>query len=108
MRQAEAQRHLRQICVFTQVAAQGVHVLHDLLLAIAAEIPVTEIAIWKLRGFIDAARESAFVQKYAGEHSDILAEAEGKQAFLGSLIEDVIDHLDRIDEARANRAEAGI
>ena len=110
MRQAETDRDVRQVArVFeAEIANQRVDVLRHLLLSVAAEIKVAEIAFGENCVFVNAAGERPFVQRHAGEDADIVVDAGGKQILLRRLIEDVVDHLHGIDQARLNDAEPRI
>ena len=109
VREAEAQRGLRQVHVRAEILAQRVDVLHHLLLAIAAEIEVAEIAGREGGGRGRCVPESAPSSSGTRARMPIFSScAERQHARFGRLVEDVVDHLHGVDLAGAHDGERGI
>jgi hypothetical protein len=106
VRQAEAQGGIGQADRDAEIAAQRVHVLHDLLLAIgAAEIILAEIASREGGLFGNRAGQRTFVQRDARQDADIHFLRQRQHARFRGLIENVVDHLNGIDQAGAHDGE---
>ena len=68
------------------------------------EINVTPVAFWPFAVFGERARQRAFVKRHPRNHRDIHLNARGEKIVFRILIEDVVDHLHRINQSAAHRA----
>ena len=107
MRQAEAERGLgSRSSGDAEVVDDRVHALGDLPLAVAGEVEVAEVALGERRLGRDRPGQAALVERHAGEDADVVLAARGEELVLRALVEDVVDHLHGVDEARATSASA--
>src|SRR5438876_6671103 len=82
--------------------------LHHFPLPVAPEVPIAEIALLEYRVFGDRAGQRAFVERYPRQQADVRFTHQRKQVRLGSLVEDVVDNLNRIHQARPDQIQRGI
>src|SRR5260370_15365371 len=109
MREAESQRHLRKSAVLgSEFLLQRAHPFHHLLLAIAAKIEVSEIVRLELGVLRDLAREASLIERHPGDDAYVLLLGQWKQMALRALIEDVVDHLHSVDQARFDNLQRGV
>jgi len=73
-----------------------------LLLAIAAKVPVTKVRGIEFCIRRDFPSEAAFVEGYPDNDANLMLFTSGIEAILRSLLEDVVDDLNRVDFARFN------
>ena len=73
--------------------------LGHLPLSVAAKIGFAKFAGREYRSFVDGSGESAFIERHARQYTDFHLLTKRKQVCLGGLIEDVVDHLYRVDQA---------
>ena len=98
MRKAESQSHFRQCAIRrSQVFLQRVDPLHNLLLPVTAEILTAEIVGLELCLLGDCPSQAPLVERYPGDHAQVFLQSQGKQVALRALVEDVVDHLNRVD-----------
>lgn len=91
-----------------QVILEGGDVFDNLLLAVAAEVVIAELAGLELRVLGDAAGQAALVEGDPSDDADFVLAAAGEEVLLGSLIEDVVDDLDAVDQSGADDIQGGV
>src|SRR5262249_44089503 len=91
-----------------EVSLQGIEVLDNFLPPISAEIPVAEVAFGEADVLGEVTTQRAFVEWDAGENADVELLCEREQSAPGSLVEDVVNHLNGIDQASFADAEDAI
>src|ERR1041384_7531083 len=69
-------------------------------LAVPAEIVVPEIPLRKHCRRGDGPRQAPFVQRHARDHADVVLLTVREQQVLRGLLEDVVNHLEGVDESR--------
>src|SRR5215212_11134953 len=96
-----AQRHLRDLVLGdAELGDDGSHALVDLLLAAAAEVVVAEVVLVEGDLRRDPAGQRTFIERNPYDNADVVLPAGGKELVLWALVEDVIDHLHRVNYAR--------
>ena len=86
----------------SQIGSNLLHALIDLLLAIAPKLSIPEIA--RLKGGVrrDFSSQSPLIQCYPYNHAHLVTVTRRKQPIFRALLENIIDHLNRIDDAGLN------
>src|SRR5215203_3375150 len=100
MAQNVAERYLGYL-IFAgpELGDDGPHAVVDLLFAPAAEVVIAEISLLESGIWCDPARQGTFVEGYPDYDADTVLLAGGEELILRTLVEDVVDHLDRIYHA---------
>jgi len=93
-------RHLIQ--TNTKIGNDLLDPIVHLLLAIAAKVLATEIGGVKLSIRRDFPSEAAFVEGYPDDDANLMLFTRWIQSILRSLLENVVDDLNRVDFARLN------
>src|SRR3712207_8119905 len=101
MAQDVAERDLGHLVLgYAELGDDGPNAVVDLLLAVAAEVVVAEVAL--IEGCLgrDPARQGPLVEGHPDDDADVVLYAGRKELVLGALIEDVVDHLHRVHHTR--------
>jgi hypothetical protein len=65
-----------------------------------SEVDVPEVALRPFAVACECSGEAAFVEGHTGDHCDVQTTAGREELVLGILIEDVVDDLHGVDQAR--------
>src|SRR5215207_5498464 len=96
-----AERDLRHLVLGdAELGDDGPYPLVDLLLAVAAEVVVAEVAL--LEGGLrrDPPGQGALIKRHPHDDADVVLLTGREQFVLRTLVEDVVDHLHRVHHAR--------
>ena len=105
LRQNEAQRHFGHGHPARTSGFRRVGALYAVLEVFGDEIGVPPIALGPATSLRQRAGQRALVEGDAGDHRDACSRQSGEQFVLGGLVEDVVDDLDGVDQAGAQRAQ---
>src|SRR5215204_5074618 len=83
-----------------ELGDDGQHAVVDLLFAPVSEVVVAEISLFEGGIGGDSARQGALVEGYPDYDADVVFLAGWQETVLRTLVEDVVDHLHRIYDAR--------
>ena len=104
--EAEAERDLCQpLDLDVEVSGDCLDAFPDLALALAGEVAVPEVAFRERRLGPDGAGQRALVERHSHDHADARRLDGGEERVLGALVEDVVDHLDGVDEPRLDEPD---
>jgi hypothetical protein len=104
--EAEAERDLRQLLdLDVEVSGDRLHAFPDLALARAGEVIIPEVAFRERRLRPDRAGQRALVERHSHNHADARRLDGGEECVLGALVEDVVDHLNGVDEPRLDEPD---
>ena len=104
-----AQRGLGELpALDAQVLDDRLHVLLDLLRAVAPEVARAEVALRERAVGRDRSRQAALVERDAHDHADVALAHRGVQLVLRALVEHVVDHLHGVDPAGAHQLQRGV
>src|SRR5829696_1669712 len=82
-----------------ELGDDGLYAVVDLLFAFAAEVVVAEVPLFEGGIWCDPARQGALIERDPDYDADAVLLAGGQECVLGTLVEDVVDHLHRIYRA---------
>src|SRR5271157_3221294 len=106
MRQTEPQGDRRKLIkADTKIDDNRQRPLPSLLLATARKVRVAKVAFGKRGVGCDLAGQAAFVERHADDHADTVLLTIGEQFVRGRLVEDVVDHLHRVDQSGVQRLQ---
>src|SRR5215212_4158074 len=100
MAQDVAERYLGYLILARpELGDDGQHAVVDLLFAPVSEVVVAEISLFEGGIGCDPARKGALVEGYPDYDADVVLLAGWQETVLRTLVEDVVDHLHRINRA---------
>src|ERR1700737_2051987 len=106
MGQDEAQGHVGKTHSRRQNLFQLVDALDRVAKVFWTEVPGTPVIFWKTSFEGHLAAQAAFIEGDAGNDTDVEFLADREKFVLGGLVEDVVDNLYGIDQARAQSLDA--
>src|SRR5262245_53416599 len=104
--ETEAKRDLRQpVDLDVEISGDRLHALPHLALALAGEVAVPEVALRERRLGPDGTRQRALAERHPHDHAYTRRFDRGEERVLGALVEDVVDHLNGVDDPRLDEPD---
>ena len=107
--QTESERDLgHAVDRHVEIRRDRLDAVPDLTLAVAREVAVPEVALGEGRLWSNVAGERSLVEGNPDDDADVRSLGGGEELVLGTLIEDVVDQLDRVDAAGLDEAQNAV